>query len=112
MPRSSVFGWLRMPARRRPVRSTPGIRFAPRLEAMESQTRSSTVMVTSAADSGPVSLRAALAAAHAGDHIAFANPVHSITLAGESDGAAGADPEEVPGRESLGWVGLAPPAAP
>ena len=52
----------------KPIRPT---RIVPRLEALEDRTVPSTLTVTSAADSGPGSLRAEIAAASSGDTIRF-----------------------------------------
>src|SRR5262245_10087777 len=46
-------------------------RFLPRLEALEDRTLTSTLMVVNTADSGPGSLRDAVAAAAPGDTVAF-----------------------------------------
>src|SRR5262245_42996008 len=51
-----------------------------RLEALEDRLTPGTLTVTSNADSGPGSLRAAIAAAAGGDSIVFAPAVHAITL--------------------------------
>src|SRR6516225_3043478 len=45
--------------------------FVPRLEFLENRTVPSTLVVTSATDSGPGSLRDTIAAAHSGDTIVF-----------------------------------------
>jgi hypothetical protein len=67
-------------------RRTPARRFRPRLEVLEGRDVPSTWTVTSAADSGPGSLRAEIGAASAGDTIVFAAGVGEITLtSGELD---------------------------
>jgi hypothetical protein len=54
--------------------------FLPRLEFLEDRTVPSTLTVTSPADSGPGSLRAAIGAAHDGDTIDFAHDLRGQTI--------------------------------
>jgi hypothetical protein len=70
-------------ARRRPRRHdrTLRARIVPRLEALEDRTVPSTLTVTSVADSGTGSLRAAIAAANSGDTIQFDHHLAGQTIA-------------------------------
>src|SRR5262249_9536039 len=67
---------LSRPAPRRPRR--PGAR--PRLEGLEARWLPSTLTGLNNADSGPGSLRAALAAAHSGDTIVFDDSLRGQTI--------------------------------
>jgi predicted outer membrane repeat protein len=81
----ALFSWLQ---NRPSTRSTRGRaphhhaapRFRPRLETLEDRWLPSTLTVTSAADSGPNSLRAELAAANPGDVIDFAPSLGGQTI--------------------------------
>src|SRR5271154_6561615 len=70
------------PRRSQPRKAAPRSSIRPGLEALEARLVPSTVpiVVTSLADNGPGTLRAAIAAAHSGDAIVFAPSVHDITL--------------------------------
>src|SRR6516165_8714141 len=61
-------------------RSAPKWRFLPRLDRMEDRTLLSTVTVLNNHDSGPGSLRAAIAAANSGDTIDFAPSLTGQTI--------------------------------
>src|SRR5262249_3828051 len=67
---------------RRTQKSSPGKRatFRPRLEALEDRWLPSTLTVLNNLDSGPGSLRAAIAAASSGDTINFANSLKGQTI--------------------------------
>jgi hypothetical protein len=54
--------------------------FCPRVEVLEGRALPSILTVSTSADSGPGSLRAAVAAANSGDTIVFVPSVHKITL--------------------------------
>ena len=71
-----------LPARR-PRRSTARVRPAarPRLEPLESRLALSTITVTSAADAGKGTLRAAIAAAQSGDTIKFSSSLNGQVIA-------------------------------
>jgi hypothetical protein len=56
--------------------------FSPRLDVLEGRTLPSTLTVSTNADSGGGSLRAAIASANSGDSIVFLSPVHRINLTG------------------------------
>jgi hypothetical protein len=82
----SLWSWLTLLLRAavcrrpRPQLCSLRARLVPRLEALEGRAVPSTLTVTSGADSGTGSLRAAIAAARGGDQIVFAPTVHAITL--------------------------------
>jgi len=77
----TLFSWLRnrsaTSARQQRVTAA---RFRPQLEALEDRWLPSTLTVISAADSGPGSLRADIAAAHSGDTIVFAPSLNGKTI--------------------------------
>ena len=76
---SNHLGLSLRPASRRKTRAArPTVR--PALQALEDRWVPSTLTVTSAADSGPVSLRAEIAAAKTGDTIAFAPSLNGQTI--------------------------------
>src|SRR5262249_10201271 len=72
-----------VPATRSPhrARSAPKLRFLPRLDPMEDRTLLSTLTVMNNHDSGPGSLRAAIAAAASGDTIKFASSLKGQIIA-------------------------------
>src|SRR5215472_7882929 len=71
----------RLPSRSaRRERSAPKWRFLPRLDRMEDRTLLSTVTVLNNHDSGPGSLRAAIAAASSGQTINFAPSLDGQTI--------------------------------
>jgi hypothetical protein len=89
-PPMQLLSWLSVLRTGRPKkRSSPARKpttgFRPRLEALEGRDVPSTLTVTSAATSGPGSLRAEIAAAQSGDTIVFAPSLdgQTITLTGE-----------------------------
>jgi hypothetical protein len=80
-----LFSWLhkRMtgrPQTQRTPQRKPTLRFRPQLETLEARDVPSTLTVTSAADSGPGSLRAEIAAANPGDTINFAPSLNGQTI--------------------------------
>ena len=85
--------------RRRTTHRDPVLRrrgFRPRLEGLEDRTLLSTVTVTNNDDSGPGSLRAAIAAASSGETINFAPSLRGQTItltSGELDITQGLDIE-------------------
>jgi hypothetical protein len=70
------------PRRRYRGPSAPRRRFLPGIDLMEDRTVLSALVVTSAGDSGPGSLRDILSFAPSGSTIEFAHSVHKITLTG------------------------------
>jgi hypothetical protein len=82
----SFFSWLRTRTsnrtpRRRAQRRPAAARFRPRLETLEDHLVPSTLTVTSAADGGPGSLRAEVAAAKNRDTIVFSPSLDGQTIA-------------------------------
>jgi hypothetical protein len=81
----SLLSWMRKPIAPRAPRSRAqhhhaALRFRPQLEALEDRLVPSTLTVTSAADSGPGTLRAEIAAANPGDTINFAPSLNGQTI--------------------------------
>src|SRR5262245_3455413 len=68
------------PQQTQPGRATKRLRFVPRLEALEDRTLLSTLTVLNTADSGPGSLRQAIATASPGDTIDFAPNLSGKTI--------------------------------
>src|SRR5262249_19529045 len=90
-PSMSILHWLRNRANedairqngvngRRSPRPGPAPRYRPRLEALEDRWLPSTLTVMNTADSGPGSLRAAIAASGSGDTITFAGSLAGQTI--------------------------------
>src|SRR5262245_21177706 len=78
---SSLLKFL-LPRSRRRRKAPPGRRIPVlRLEALEDRTVLSTLTVTTAADAGPGSLRATIAAAAPGDTVVFAHGLAGQTIA-------------------------------
>src|SRR5262245_1671150 len=86
----SFFSWLRnrtsLQSPRGWAQHRPAApRFRPQLEALEDRWLPSTLTVTNNLDSGPGSLRAEIAAAHAGDTIIFDPSLNGQTIALDSN---------------------------